>query len=548
MKQQTQGWSGAWRFLLCSALVVCAQTTLAANDPSFSLSDAIGYIGSVSDGRNELLVRFADGDNSSLVRSGLPGPLTPRAAREMISSQILAGSSVAGQYDDIVPGLTLVKLPEGISVTDAAVRFAASDNVLYAEPNYRYQLHRVPNDPNYKLQWDLNNTGQNGGLVDADIDAPEAWDVQTGKKSVVVAILDTGVDTSHPEIGLNLWMNTKEVMGKPDVDDDGNGKVDDFSGWDFINDTADPKDDVYHGTYVAGIIGAFANNMIGIAGTCWQVSLMPVKVADAKGVNLDAAVAGIQYAVASGAKIINASWGSQEYSQSLYNAIEEAGKKGVLVVAAAGNGSRNIDDAPEYPASYNLYNVISVLATNNRDQLASTSNYGRHQVDLGEPGEGVLSTMPTTATAAMGEAGLTANYAALSGTSVAAPHVSGACALIWSQSADLSLYHVKHVLMRTVDPVLPGLCLSQGRLNMAKALNLTKTISPPPAPGTRRHPPSPSWSTRGHWSSTTRFKRPSTTPTTATRSLPTARPQARPYTTNTSTSRARPSRCAAETR
>jgi hypothetical protein len=475
MKQQMQERSGTWRFLACSVLLLCAQAALAADGLSFSLSNAIGYNGVVSDGPSGLLVRFAD---PTAPCRDMSGPQTALAVRAMLAGRIVPGASVQCQYDDIVPGLTLIRLPEGISAADAAVRFAASDGVLYAEPNYRYPLQKGPNDPNYKQQWDLNNTGQNGGLPGADIRAQTAWDIQTGKKTVIVAILDTGMDMTNPEVGLSLWENTKEVDGNPDVDDDGNGKVDDYNGWNFLNDTADPTDDVYHGTYVAGIIGAFTNDMMGTAGTCWQVSLMPLKVADAKGTNLDAAVAAIQYAVASGAKIINCSWGSPDYSESLKNAIEEAGKKGVLVVAAAGNGSRNIDHSPVYPASYNLYNIISVLATNNRDQLASTSNYGRGSVDLGEPGEGILGVMPMTATEAMTAAGLTPVLGTLKGTSVAAPHVSGACALLWSQSPDLLSYHVKHILMTTVDPVLPGLCLSQGRLNMAKALTLTKAISP----------------------------------------------------------------------
>ncbi len=470
MKQRTQGRSGTWRLLVCSVLVFCARTALTADDLSLSLWDAIGYGGVTSDGQSELLVRFATGDNLTSARSDLYGPRTARAVRETISNEIMEGTSVAGQYDEIVPGLTLVKLPPGVSAADAMLQFAASENVLYAEPNYRYQLQRVPNDPNFKLQWNLDNTGQDGGLADADIDAPEAWDIQTGKRNVIVAILDTGMDPEHPDLKANLWVNAKEQTGKPDVDDDGNGRIDDRNGYNFLTDTVDFKDDAYHGTYVAGIIGAAANNATGIAGTCWQVSLMPLKVGDANGVNLNAAVAAIEYAVASGAKIINASWASTEYSESLRNAIEEAGKKGVLVVAAAGNDSRNIDNSPVYPACYELYNIISVLATNNKDRLASTSNYGRRSVDLGEPGEGVLSTTPTEETAAMKADGVTTKYGTLSGTSVAAPHVSAACALLWSQSPNLSHYRVKHALMQTVDPVLPGLCLSQGRLNVAKAL------------------------------------------------------------------------------
>jgi hypothetical protein len=473
MKQRTQEWSGAWRLLVCSVLVLCARTALTADDLSFSSWDTFSYSGVTSGEQSELLVRFSDVEDLTATHPELRGPRTLRAVHETVANEIMEGTSVAGEYDNLVSGLTLVKLPAGVSATEAMLQFAGSENVLYAEPDYRYQLQRVPNDPNFKDQWNLNNTGQDGGLVDADIDAPEAWDMQTGKKSVIVAILDTGIDANNVDVVYNLWSNNKEVMGQPGVDDDGNGKVDDFAGYNFLTDSAAAKDlmdDAYHGTYVAGIIGAFTNNSRGIAGTCWQVSMMPLKVGDANGVNLSAAVAAIEYAVASGARIINASWASTEYSESLRNAIEEAGKKGVLVVAAAGNGSRNIDRLPVYPACYGLYNIISVLATNNRDQLASTSNYGRASVDLGEPGEGVLSTTPTVETPAMKADGVTKNYSKLSGTSVAAPHVSAASALLWSQFPNLSYYHVKHILMSTADPVLPGLCLSQGRLNLARAL------------------------------------------------------------------------------
>ncbi|NLH42895.1 MAG: S8 family serine peptidase, partial [Planctomycetes bacterium] len=376
---------------------------------------------------------------------------------------------MSAQYDDVVPGLTLVTLPKGVSAAEAAMKFAASPDVRYAEPNYRYQLSRTPNDPSFKDQWALNNTGQTNGLADADIDAPEAWDVTTGNKDLIVAVLDTGIDATHPDLK-NIWSNRREATGKADTDDDNNGYIDDVSGYNFLAKSKNVADDVYHGTYVAGIIGASTNNGVGVAGVSWNVSLMICKVANKDGVNLDAAVAAVQYATAMGAKIINASWGGPEYSKSLRDAIEAAGKKGILFVAAAGNGSVNTDNTPFYPAAYPLYNVVSVMATNSRDQMALTSNYGVRSVDLAEPGEGVLSTMPVTATDVMTSAGLTAEYGVLSGTSVAAPHVSGAAALLWAKYPALSYHQVKQVLMQTADKVVPGLCQSHGRVNVAKAL------------------------------------------------------------------------------
>ncbi len=262
----------------------------------------------------------------------------------------------------------------------------------------------------------------------------------------------------------------RKTSGKADTDDDNNGYIDDAYGYNFLGNTGTPADDVYHGTYVAGIIGASGNNGVGIAGVNWNVSLMICKVADEDGADLDAAVAAVEYATAQGAKIINASWSGSEYSKSLYDAIEAAGKKGILFVAAAGNDSLNSDNAPVYPAGYDLYNIITVVATNGQDQLASTSNYGVKTADLAEPGEDVLSTMPVTATDEMTSAGLAAGYGTLSGTSVAAPHVSGAAALLWAKYPALSYLQVKQILMQTSDKVAAGLCQSHGRVNPAKAL------------------------------------------------------------------------------
>jgi subtilisin family serine protease len=323
-------------------------------------------------------------------------------------------------------------------------RFGLCEDIAYAEPNYRYQLHNVPNDPNFVKQWALNNTGQSKGKAGADIHAPAAWDINTGVKSFVVAILDTGIDLTHEDLKANLWQNVAEVVGKSKTDDDKNGYVDDLNGWDFFNNKASVTDDVYHGTYVAGIIGAAGNNNVGIAGVNWNVSMMICKVADSKGVKLSAAIEAVKYATANGAKVINASWGDPNYSKGLRDAIAAAGQKGVLFVASAGNGGMNNDKVPVYPANYDLDNIISVMATDANDHLAWPSNYGAKTVHLAEPGLNVLSTTPTTATAEMTKDGVTAKYGTLNGTSVAAPHVTGAAALVWSKFPFLSPYHIKH--------------------------------------------------------------------------------------------------------
>ncbi|MBP7051627.1 MAG: S8 family serine peptidase [Phycisphaerae bacterium] len=479
MKEQIQERPSAWRLLISSMLIVCAQVSLAAaGELSLSsLSDTIGLQGTSSDGGGALLVRFVDSDTAPQTCPDLLGPRTQRARRAAIANAVVEGADVATQYDEVVPGLSLVTLPQGISPAEAALRFTACADVLYAEPNYKYQLDRTPNDAMFAQQWALNNTGQSGGLLDADIDATEAWNTTTGSKDVIVAVLDTGIDPTNADVALNLWQNSKETKGTSGTDDDGNGYIDDFSGYNFIGDNTDLTDEVYHGTYVAGIIGAYGNNQIGIAGVCWNVGLMICKVADADGVNLDAAVAAVQYATASGAKVINASWSGPAYSKSLRDAIEAAGEKGILFVASAGNGSANTDNvgAQVYPAGYDLYNIISVMATNSRDQMAATTNCGLHSVDIAEPGEEILSTMPMTATDVMTEIGLAPEYGTLSGTSVAAPHVSGVCALMRSKSGALTYHQIKQILMQTSDKVVPGLCQSHGRVNAANALAMIPT-------------------------------------------------------------------------
>jgi len=438
----------------------------------------------------ELIVRFADVEAGAQLPEGpvIMGPMTSRAIRNSISDYIFAGTVVNREYDEIAPGLTVVKLPEGMSVADAFIQFNQSANVLYAEPNYKYKLLAIPRDPMFSDMWGLNNTGQTGGTEDADIDAPEAWDIQTGNPGIIIAITDTGVDYTHPDLVDNMWVNTAELRGSPQVDDDGNGYVDDIYGYDFAgavakdpdDDDSDPKDCFFHGTHVAGIIGAAANNNKGVVGVCWKVKIMALKVfADDYHVEpevfVSEAIEAIGYAVDNGAKIINASWGGDFHSQSLYDAIKNAGDAGLLFVAAAGNdyGSDN-DVNPVYPASFDLDNIITVMSTDHDDKRSDFSNYGVTSVDIAEPGTDILSTSPTYQTFAMLVFSVSNDYETLSGTSMAAPHVSGACALIWSQYPTLAHKTVKGILLKTVDPVLssPRLCLTGGRLNLYNALTL----------------------------------------------------------------------------
>jgi len=333
-------------------------------------------------------------------------------------------------------------------------------NFEYIEPNYYvHALATTPNDPYFGNLWGFNNTGQTGGTKDADIDAPEAWDITTGG-DVIIAVIDTGVDYLHPDLAANMWKNLGEIPGNG-RDDDGNGYVDDVYGYDTVNWDGDPRDDHSHGSHCAGSIAAVGNNGVGIVGVNWRAKIMALKFLDKWGFGTTAnAILALNYAVKMGAQISNNSWGGGPYSQALYDAIKAAGEKGHLFVAAAGNsGTNNDGSSPFYPASYNLDNIISVAATNHQDKRSSFSNYGLKTVDLGAPGENIYSTL------------LSPNYGYKSGTSMASPLVAGVAGLLmgcrksgWSE--------VKQRIMDTVDPLtdLAGKMISGGRLNLFKAV------------------------------------------------------------------------------
>lgn len=427
----------------------------------------------------ELLVRFAN----------VGGQVPDSDAKQAILNSILPNCCLCREYG-IVPGLALIQLPSGTTVADALPQFSQSSSFLYVEPNYRLELYAVPNDTRFGELWGMHNTGLTGGTVDADIDAPEAWDIATGSSSIIVAVTDTGVDYTHSDLAANMWVNQAEQNGAPGVDDDGNGYIDDIYGYDFGDFDGDPMDDSFaagHGTHVSGTIGAVGNNGLGVAGVCWDVSIMALKMADFIGLLWnDAVLSSIEYAVDNDADVINASWGGYYYSQAEYDVIQEAQNAGILFVAAAGNEDNDNDGAfPAYPASYDLDNIISVMATDfddNRSDIPGwwSSNYGATSVDLGAPGGellpsifgGILSTIPDN------------SYDFYNGTSMAAPHVAGACALLKSVKPSFTYMEIKDILLDTVDKKtsLEGLCVSEGRLNIAEALAVAIVDTTPPSP------------------------------------------------------------------
>ncbi|MHC4603717.1 MAG: S8 family serine peptidase, partial [Planctomycetota bacterium] len=364
----------------------------------------------------------------------------------------------------------LLELEEGQDLAAALVAFRQDPGVEYAELNYLLYEHKIPSDSYFSIQWPLENTGQmypeSGsynhppGKVDVDIDAPEAWDIFTGSMDVVVAVIDTGVDYAHRDIDDNMWVNEAELNGTTGVDDDNNGYVDDIYGYDFYNRDGDPMDDRGHGTHCAGTIAAETDNLQDIAGVCWWTRIMAVKFLGAGGSGSTSdAVKSFYYAVANGADICSNSWGGGPYSETLEEAIDYADSQGVILVAAAGN---TYSSYPVYPAYYGP--MIAVAATDSNDDKPAFSTYGSW-VDMAAPGVDILSLRSSLAGPSFGTP--YDDYTLiLSGTSMACPHVAGACALLIGANPTLTRDDVYNLLMTTGDPIATGICLSNSRLNI----------------------------------------------------------------------------------
>jgi subtilisin family serine protease len=381
------------------------------------------------------------------------------ASADSLFANTLSGATVVQTFPDL--GWQLVKLPAGVSVEQALSQYSNLAGVESAQPNYIYKLTANPNDAQFSQLYGM-----------AKINAPAAWETTTGSPNVVVAIIDTGIRYTHEDLAANMWKNAGEIAGNG-VDDDANGFVDDVYGWDFFYNDSDPWDENSHGTHVAGTVGAVGNNTVGVAGVNWNVRLMAIKIYNNTGFGSTSAMLvnaynyvrmmktrGVNIRVTS-----NSYGGCDEacgYDQATKDAIDRLGESDVLNVFAAGNDGRNVETTPFYPASYNSPQILSVAASDQNDNRGSFSNFGTTSVDVAAPGVNILSTVNASNSA----------YATFTGTSMAAPHVSGAAALLAAANPSLSAASLKASLMNSVDVLSQwnAVVKTGGRINAARAI------------------------------------------------------------------------------
>jgi subtilisin family serine protease len=394
-------------------------------------------------------------------------------AEELVRAPGARAEALSGRH-----GLQLIHLNQSLSVEEAVSRASADPRVEYAEPDYFvYATDTVPDDPFFAQgqMWGLSQAScQFCSQSTPNIDATKAWDITTGSDDIIVAVLDTGVDLQHEDLSPNAWVNPSPGALP--------GFSNDINGWNFISDnnqTFVSSSEDFHGTHVAGSIGAMGNNGKGVTGVAWHVKLMSLKFLGGplgKG-STSNAVRGINYAIdmrnrGFNIRVINASWGGGGNSQALHDAIAAANAAGILFVCAAGNETSNVDDTPSYPSAFagSLAGAISVAAVDQNGNLATFSNYGHNSVSLAAPGVQIESTYPGN------------GYATLSGTSMSTPYVSGIAVLLWSQNQSLTPEQVKQRIVDTSEPLnsLASIVARSGRASAYAAL--TNPDRPPQSP------------------------------------------------------------------
>jgi len=391
------------------------------------------------------------------------------SGRRMKETESLVRKALKGNASTakVAAGLLLVESEKELTVSSLANTLDPS-LYEYIEPDYPVKFALESNDQFLASQW-----------AHSVVHSAGAWDISRGGAGVIVAVIDSGIDPSHPDLAGNLWTNPGEIPANG-IDDDGNSLVDDVHGWNFAENNASIlADDTgsFHGTHVAGTIGAVGNNNIGISGHAQEVRLMTLKFLKSTGAGSSSdAIRSIDYAIAKGAKIMSNSWGSRNYSRALFEAIGRAKDAGILFVAAAGNNGSSNEKTPFYPANYEHENVISVAASTSSDELASFSNFGYQRVHLAAPGSKIYSTKNGN------------KYQTMSGTSMATPLVSVVLATMIATRPDLSYLQIKGALLASVDflPSMLDKLLWNGRINAFQALSLVSNVSadwvPPDAP------------------------------------------------------------------
>lgn len=394
--------------------------------------------------------------------TAVPGELIVRFKRVAGStprSRALASAASTAENQLPLARTRLVRVDGGKrEVARAIARLEADPSVAYAEPNYIRHRRTVPNDPRFSALW--------GAQV---IGAPRAWDTTTGSRSVTIAVADDGIDFDHPDLNANIWSNPAEMGGNLAIngkDDDRNGYVDDWRGWDFADRDNWPRPELeygeiaYHGTHVAGILGAVGNNGIGATGVNWSVSIMPLRIFDSKGYTTTARIVkAFRYAAQNGARVVNASWGGSGRSRTERNAIGKRRK--VLFVAAAPNRRIDIDVKRDFPCDYPVRNLVCVTASNRLSQIAGFAGFGDRNVDIAAPGVGILSTVPG------------GGYESVGGTSMATPQVAGAAGLVAAANPSLGSRRIRSILLASANRLggLLGL-VATGQLDAHAAVDL----------------------------------------------------------------------------
>ncbi|MBA2733086.1 MAG: S8 family serine peptidase [Acidobacteria bacterium] len=446
------GFAGQIRRWQNKARVERAASRVAKFEKEYTRERAIVASNSYAD-EAEVLVRFRSGTTI-----------------ERIKALVLRNNDRLEDEYENVSGLMAIDDLDGLDAETVAREYAALGEVEYAEPNYEIHLqhsspgkHKHANDVKFGEQWSLENTGQDGGTAKADISILSAWSKTTGSSKIVVAVLDSGVNYTHPDLIRNIWVRPADMS--PYFDDE-LGEFNDLHGFNATDNQRDPMDDNGHGTHCAGIIGAEGDNNFGIAGINWNVEIMPLKFLNANGSGTTKdAIEAINYAIERkragvNLRIISASWGSTQKSKALSDTIKKAGDEGIIFIAAAGNSSEDSDKRPHFPAGYNLPNMVSVAALDRNDNLAGFSNYGAKSVHIAAPGREILSTW------------LNEEFYVASGTSMATPEVAGVAALILSVNPKMSVKELRDKLFDSVDKLdsLTGKVATGGRINAAKAV------------------------------------------------------------------------------